>query len=88
MRREVRRLKAKAIESLTLSIELFNRPRDAGRIEAVLLHADHAEIKCVSPEQAITLQALNGWRDAAQRYLLELSEPELYVAAQGAVTLF
>jgi hypothetical protein len=126
MRREVRRLKAKAIESLTLSIELFNRPHGAGRTEAVLLHADHAfemllkavirhrggeirksgeahtigfkdclskclgnaDIKCLSPEQAITLQALNGWRDAAQHYLLELSEPELYVAAQGAVTLF
>lgn len=126
MRREVKHLKAKAIDSLVLSIELFNRPNPTGRVDGVLLHADHAfemllkavirhrggeirkpgeahtigfkdclsrclttaEIKCLAPEQAITLQALNGWRDAAQHYLLELSEQQLYLASQGAVTLF
>jgi hypothetical protein len=126
LRREVRRLKAKAVESLVLSIELFNRPHAGGRVVGVLLHADHAfemllkavirhrggeirepdqahtigfriclsrclttaGIKCLTPEQAVTLQALNGWRDAAQHYLLELSEQELYLASQGAVTLF
>jgi hypothetical protein len=126
MRREVRRLKEKAIASLVLSIELFNRPHPGGRVDGVLLHADHAfemllkavirhrggeirepgdahtigfkvclsrclssaEIQCLTPVQAITLQALNGWRDAAQHYLLELSEQQLYLACQGAVTLF
>src|SRR6476620_11616332 len=126
MRREVRRLKDKAIASLTLSIELFNRPHAGGRSDGVLLHSDHAfemllkavirhrggeirepgeahtigfkvclsrclstaDIQCLTPEQAITLQALNGWRDAAQHYLLELSEQELYLASQSAVTLF
>jgi hypothetical protein len=126
MRREVRRLKAKAVESLVLSIELFNRPHAGGRTDGVLLHADHAfemllkavirhrggeirkpgeahtlgfkeclsrcltvaDLKCLTPEQAITLQALNGWRDAAQHYLLDLSEQQLYLASQSAVTLF
>jgi hypothetical protein len=126
MRREVRRLKQKAIESLVLSIELFNRPSSGGRTEAVLMHADlavemllkaviahrggpirrsgaaytigfkdcvsrcltDADVKCITPEQAITLQALNGWRDAAQHYLLDLSEQQLYLAAQASVTLF
>jgi hypothetical protein len=41
MRREVRRLKEKAIASLVLSIELFNRPHAGGRVDGVLLHADH-----------------------------------------------
>ena len=42
MRREVRHLKQRAIDSLMLSIELFNRPHDGGRVEGVLIHADHA----------------------------------------------
>ena len=126
MRREVRHLKQKAVESLVLSIELFNRPHDQGRCDAVLIHADHAfemllkaiirhrggairkageahtigfkdclgkclseaELKCLTPEQAISLQFLNGLRDAAQHYLLELSEQQLYLASQAAVTLF
>lgn len=126
MRREVRLLKQKAIDSLVLSVELFNRPRDEGRVVGVLSHADHAfemlmkaairhrggrirkpreahtigfkdcvgkclgdaTLKCISEEQAVTLQAINGWRDAAQHYLLDLSETELYLAAQAAVTLF
>jgi hypothetical protein len=126
MRREVRHLKHKAVESLVLSIELFNRPHGQGRSDAVLIHADHAfemllkaiirhrggairkageahtlgfkeclgkclseaELICLTSEQAISLQFLNGWRDAAQHYLLELSEQQLYLASQGAVTLF
>ena len=31
---------------------------------------------------------MNGWRDAAQHDLLKVSEQQLYVALQGAVTLF
>ena len=103
MRREVRQLKRKAIESLMLSIELFNRPREESRSEAVLIHADRAfemllkavirhrggsirrpgeahtigmeqcvdkcvsdaAVSCLRPEDAVTLHALNGWRDTA-----------------------
>jgi hypothetical protein len=126
MKREVRHLKQKSLQALVLSIELFNRPRDEGRHEAVLIHADHAfemllkaairhrggrirkpreshtigfkecaakcltdaSLKCLTAEQAITLQVLNGWRDAAQHYLLDLSEQQLYLVLRAAVTLF
>jgi hypothetical protein len=126
MRREVRQLRQRAIESLVLSIELFNRPRNEGRIEGVLIHADRAfemllkaairhqggqirepgdphtigfqacvnkcltdaHVKCLVEDDAVTLTALNGWRDAAQHYLLDLSEEQLYLACQASVTLF
>jgi hypothetical protein len=126
VKREVRELRRKGLDGLILAIELFNRPRNEGRHEAVLIHADHAfemllkasirhrggrirkprarntigfkdsvakclsddRVKCLSDEQAITLRALNGWRDAAQHYLLDLSEKQLYLALQAAVTLF
>lgn len=126
MRREVRQLRQKAIESLVLSIELFNRPRNEGRVEGVLIHADRAfemllkaairhrggqinepgnphtigfqacvnrchtdaRVQCLGKDDAIMLTALNGWRDAAQHYLLDLSEEQLYLASQASVTLF
>lgn len=46
------------------------------------------EIKFINVEQALTLQAINGLRDAAQHYLLEVSEQQLYLYAQAGVTLF
>lgn len=126
MRRDTRALKAKAIDSIVLAIELFNRPDERGRVAGVLISADHAfemlmkatihqrrgvirrageartigfkecvqicrgepTIRCLDDGQEVTLLALNGWRDAVQHYLLELSEQQLYVAIQGAVTLF
>ena len=42
MKKEVKILLGKAIESLTLSIELFNRPNDSGRVHGVLIFLDHA----------------------------------------------
>lgn len=119
-------LLGKACDSLRLSIELFNRPHDYGRVTGVLIHLDHAfemflkaaivqrsgrirekraketigfdacvrrslsdgKIRFLSEEQAITLQTINGLRDAAQHYLLDISENQLYVHAQSGVTLF
>ena len=46
------------------------------------------QIKFLTEEQAITLQAVNGMRDAAQHYLLEMSEGLFYLHIQAAVTLF
>ena len=118
MKREVRLLVTKACDSLLLSIELFNRPYDRGRVSGVLIQMDHSfemllkaailhkggrirekraretigfeacvrrglsdgEIKFLTEEQALTLQAINGLRDAAQHYLLDVSENQLYVA--------
>lgn len=42
MRREAKTLLRKAIESLTLSVDHFNRPCDCGRQEAVLIFLDRA----------------------------------------------
>lgn len=42
MRKEVRLLKRKAVNSLLLSIEHFNRPWDTGRSDAVLILLDHS----------------------------------------------
>jgi hypothetical protein len=46
------------------------------------------KIKFLSEEQALTLQMLNGLRDAAQHHLITIQEPQLYLHAQSAVTLF
>ncbi len=126
MKREVKLLLSKAIDSLVLSVELFNRPDDRGRLHGVLIFLDHAfemflkaailhrngkirkprekhnigfdacvrkalsdnELKFLIDEQAITLQILNGYRDAAQHDLLNLSEQNLYVQSQAGLTLF
>jgi len=42
LRRETRKFKKRAIESLMLATELFNRPHDRGRIESVLIMLQHA----------------------------------------------
>lgn len=124
MKKEARLLKEKAINSLVLSIEHFNRPSDRGRIEAVLIFLDHSfemllksvilhrggkireprekqtigfdkcirkalsEFKAITEEQALTLQTINGHRDAAHHYLLDISEQLLYLQAQAGLTLF
>jgi hypothetical protein len=126
MKKEARHLYEKAIDSLTLSIELFNRPNDCGRIHGVLIFLDHsfemllkasilhkggkirekraketigfsacirksfsdAQIKFLNEEEVLTLQTINGFRDAAQHYTLELSEQLFYFQAQSGLTLF
>jgi hypothetical protein len=42
MKKEVRLLRRKAIDSLILSIEHFNRPSETGRVHSVLIFLDHA----------------------------------------------
>lgn len=126
MRKEAKHLYQKAIDSLTLSIELFNRPNDCGRIHGVLIFIDHSfemllkasiihkggkikekgaketigfgacvrkgfsdnSIKFLSETDVLTLQTINGLRDAAQHYTLEMSEQYLYFQAQAGLTLF
>ncbi len=45
-------------------------------------------VKCLTEEQALVLQTINGLRDAAQHHLLDISEGQLYVHTQAGVTLF
>lgn len=126
MKREAKLLLLKAIDSLVLSVELFNRPNDCGRSHGTLIFLDHAfemllkaailhrngkirrprekhnigfdacvrkalsdeDLRFLTDEQAITLQIINGYRDAAQHDLLTLSEQNLYVQSQAGLTLF
>jgi len=126
MKKEVKHLYNKSLDSLILSIELFNRPSDACRIHGVLIFMDHSfemllksslihkggkimekgakqtigfsscvrkafsdgKLKFLNEEQVLTLQTLNGLRDAAQHYTLEMSEQHLYFQAQAGLTLF
>jgi len=46
------------------------------------------KLKFLDENHVLTLQAINGLRDAAQHHLLDISEPHLYIQAQGGVTLF
>ncbi len=126
MKREVRLLHSKSLDSLVVAIEHFNRSTDRGRVEAVLILLDHAfelllkaaiihkggrirepraketigfdkcvrkclseaQVKCLSEEQALTIQIINSLRDAAQHYVVQVSEQQLYMYAQAGVTLY
>jgi hypothetical protein len=44
--------------------------------------------KIITEEQALTLRTINSLRDAAQHYLVELSEQHLYLQSQTGLTLF
>src|SRR5665213_500700 len=45
-------------------------------------------IKFINEDQALSLQSINGLRDAAQHHLLDISEHQLYLHARAGVTLF
>jgi hypothetical protein len=126
MKRESKILLEKATDSLLLSIESFNSPRNRGRNESVLISLDRAfelflksiiifkggkireskskqtigfdncvrkcvsdsRLKCLTEEQALTIQIINSLRDAAQHYIIDISEQQLYIYCQSGVTLF
>lgn len=126
MKKEVKILLGKSIDSLVLAIEHFNRPWDRGREEAVLILLDRsfelllkaiirhngekirekgsnetfgfdkcvrkcvsdAATKCLTREEALSVQIINSLRDAAQHYILDVSENQLYMYAQAGITLF
>ena len=46
------------------------------------------ELKCLSEEEALTIQNINTLRGAAQHYWVDLSEQYLYLHAQSGLTLF
>ena len=126
MRHESKVLLHKALDSLFLAIDHFNRPHDRGRPEAVLMLVDRAfelllkaiivygggkirepganetfsfdkcirkcisgeGLKCLSEDDAFTLRTINSLRDAAQHYMVSLSEQNLYMHTQAGLTLF
>jgi hypothetical protein len=126
MKREAKLLIERSVDALILAIELFNRPSNRGRTEAVLIQADHSfelllkaaivqrgglireagqsttigfdhsvkvglsdgKLKFLTEPDACVLRTLNGLRDAAQHYLVSLSEHYLYMQLQASVTLY
>jgi hypothetical protein len=126
MKKEAGILFNKALNSLILGIEYFNRPWDRGRTEAVLIFLDHSfemllkaailhrggkirekrakqtigfdgcvrkalsegTVRFLAHEQALSLQAINSLRDAAQHHIVHLSEQHLYLHAQSSLTIF
>ncbi len=110
--------------SLILGIELFNRPSDQGRVEAVLMHLDHSfemllkavlfertgrirgagekvnygfekcvnvcqdQLEIIDADETLILKNLNGFRDAAQHDIVEMSEALFYGHTQSAVLVF
>jgi hypothetical protein len=46
------------------------------------------EIRFLSEEEALLIQANNGLRDAAQHHLLDISEQHLYIQSQAGLSLF
>lgn len=47
-----------------------------------------ALVRCLSEEEALTIQMINSLRDAAQHYILDISEQQLYLHAQAGLTLY
>jgi hypothetical protein len=47
-----------------------------------------AQTKCLTEEEALTIQIINSLRDAAQHYIVDVSEQQLYVYTQSGLTLF
>ena len=45
-------------------------------------------LQFLSEEEALTVQMINSLRDAAQHYLIDVSEQELYLFSQAGVTLY
>jgi hypothetical protein len=63
-------------------------PETIGFDACVRVGLSDGKIKFLTEEQALTLQMLNGLRDAAQHHLITIQEAQLYIHAQSAVTLF
>ncbi len=47
-----------------------------------------AQVKCLTEEEALTIQIINSLRDAAQHYIVDVSEQQLYTYIQSGLTLF
>jgi len=59
-----------------------------GHDKCVRVCLSDAKAQCLSNEQALTIQIINSLRDAAQHYMVQVSEQQLYLYAQAGVTLY
>ena len=70
-------IREKKAEGLTIGFDVCLRKR-----------LSNSTVKCLDEDDAVALQSLKTLRDAAQHYMIELSEEHLYIYAQSALTLF
>lgn len=69
----------------------IRKPREKQTIgfdECLRKALSDGDVRFLTQEQVLQLQALNTLRDAAQHHLVDLSEQHLYIHAQAGVTLF
>lgn len=59
-----------------------------GHEKCVRVCLSEGQVRCVTNEQALTIQIINSLRDAAQHYMLHVSEQQLYIYAQAGLTLY
>jgi len=81
-KRDVAELKNRAINSLVLGIELFNRPRDQGRPEGVLIHLHHSFemlLKAIIRDRTGTVHAKGGKYSYGLDKCLEVAQNELKI---------
>lgn len=65
-----------------------DRTLSIGSSEALRRCVSNAQFKCISEEEAISVQSLNLLRDAAQHYIVSVSEGQLYVYAQSGLSIY
>lgn len=69
----------------------IRKPRESFTIgfdESLRKLLSDGNLKCLTNEQALTLQTINTLRDAAQHHLVYLSEQHLYIHAQAGLSLY
>jgi hypothetical protein len=59
-----------------------------GHDKCVRVCLSDKKVQCLTSEQAVTIQIINSLRDAAQHYMVHVSEQQLYLYAQASVTLY
>ncbi|MHC4560853.1 MAG: DUF3644 domain-containing protein [Planctomycetota bacterium] len=64
------------------------RNETAGFDACVRKCVSDAQVKCLSEEEALNIQIINSFRDAAQHYVVDISEQQLYIYTQSGLSLY
>ncbi len=70
------------------NIHESGEPHTIGFDACIRRALSQGQIKFLSEDQAITVRAINNQRDAAQHYLNNISEQQLYIHVQSGFTVF
>lgn len=69
-------------------IRKYKEEHTIGFEECIRKSVSDGSIKFLNKNQALLLQTINSLRDAAQHYIIDISEDMLYVHAQAGITLY